>query len=69
MIATPDPASGEPQPVGLMLAAEVQDHLLTASNDLDRLQTGELHGRNGGGRGGHRGRSIRGRGLTATEVG
>ncbi len=39
MIATPDPAAGESQPLGLLLAAEVQDHLLTASNDLDRLQT------------------------------
>jgi hypothetical protein len=26
-------------PMGLLLAAEMQDHLLTASNDLDRLQT------------------------------
>jgi hypothetical protein len=25
--------------MGLLLAAEMQDHLLTASNDLDRLQT------------------------------
>ena len=39
MIATPDPAGSGSQPLGLLLAAEVQDHLLTASNDLDRLQT------------------------------
>jgi hypothetical protein len=39
MIATPDPAATGLQPLGLLLAAEVQDHLLTASNDLDRLQT------------------------------
>jgi hypothetical protein len=39
MIATPDPASSGSQPLGLLLAAEVQDHLLVASNDLDRLQT------------------------------
>jgi hypothetical protein len=40
MIATPPP-SDPPQAdrIDLMLAAEVQDHLLTASNDLDRLQT------------------------------
>ena len=31
--------SPPPERIGLMLAAEVQDHLLTASNDLDRLQT------------------------------
>jgi hypothetical protein len=30
-------AGNEPMP--LLLAAEVQDHLLTASNDLDRLHT------------------------------
>ncbi|HET9976034.1 MAG TPA: hypothetical protein VFQ20_01245 [Burkholderiaceae bacterium] len=36
MIAHP-PAGAEPMP--LRLAAEVQDHLLTASHDLDRLQT------------------------------
>lgn len=39
MIVTPDPAGSASQPLGLLLAAEVQDHLLTASNDLDRLQT------------------------------
>jgi hypothetical protein len=39
MMATPDPAASGSQPIGLLLAAEVQDHLLTASNDLDRLQT------------------------------
>ena len=39
MIATPDPAGSGSQPLGLLLASEVQDHLLTASNDLDRLQT------------------------------
>jgi len=39
MIATPDQAAPGVQPLGLLLAAEVQDHLLTASNDLDRLQT------------------------------
>jgi hypothetical protein len=39
MIATPDPAGSGSQPLGLLLAAEVQDHLLVASNDLDRLQT------------------------------
>lgn len=39
MIATPDPAASSAQPLGLLLAAEVQDHLLVASNDLDRLQT------------------------------
>lgn len=39
MIATPDPAGPGSQPLGLLLAAEVQDHLLVASNDLDRLQT------------------------------
>lgn len=30
------PQSGEPP--GLLLAADLQDHLLTAGNDLDRLQ-------------------------------
>ncbi len=35
---SPDPSAGA-EHIGLMLAAEVQDHLLTASNDLDRLQT------------------------------
>jgi hypothetical protein len=35
MIAQTD-ASAAP---GLLLASEMQDHLLTASNDLDRLQT------------------------------
>ncbi len=37
MIASTESPAAEP--IGWMLAAEVQDHLLTASNDLDRLQT------------------------------
>jgi hypothetical protein len=39
MMATPDahPPSGDP--LGLMLAADLQDNLLIASNDLDRLQS------------------------------
>lgn len=32
----PDPASGPQMP--LFVAADLQDHLMTASNDLDRLQ-------------------------------
>lgn len=39
MTATSDahPPSGDP--MGLLLAADLQDNLLTASNDLDRLQS------------------------------
>jgi hypothetical protein len=37
MMATPHAAHD--QTLGLLLAADLQDHLLTASNDLDRLQT------------------------------
>lgn len=38
MLAIPDaPAHADP-PIDLLLAADLQDHLLTASNDLDRLQ-------------------------------
>jgi hypothetical protein len=37
MMATPQ--APRDQTLGLLLAADLQDHLLTASNDLDRLQT------------------------------
>ena len=39
MLATPDTAAQADPPIDLLLAADLQDHLLTASNDLDRLQT------------------------------
>jgi hypothetical protein len=32
------PTSGPPEVLPLLVAAELQDHLLTASNDLERLQ-------------------------------
>jgi hypothetical protein len=34
-----DQAQAAASPLPLMAAAELQDHLMTASNDLDRLQT------------------------------
>jgi hypothetical protein len=39
MIADSDHAPQDPPALDLLLAAEMQDNLLTASNDLDRLQT------------------------------
>ena len=39
MLATPDAAAQTDATINLLLAADLQDHLLTASNDLDRLQT------------------------------
>ena len=39
MLATPDAAAQTDATIDLLLAADLQDHLLTASNDLDRLQT------------------------------
>ena len=39
MLAIPDAAAQADPPIDLLLAADLQDHLLTASNDLDRLQT------------------------------
>jgi len=39
MIANSQSTEPPPAPAGLLLAAEMQDHLLTASNDLQRLQT------------------------------
>jgi len=39
MIANPNPPEPVTAQLGLLLAAEMQDHLLTASNDLQRLQT------------------------------
>lgn len=34
----PDPTPGAEQAMSLLAAAELQDHLMTASNDLERLQ-------------------------------
>lgn len=34
----PPPGSGEPAGMSIALAADLQDHLLVASNDLERLQ-------------------------------
>jgi hypothetical protein len=39
MMAITDHSAADAPAIDLLLAAEVQDHLLTASNDLDRLQT------------------------------
>jgi hypothetical protein len=39
MIASSDRADASAPEPDMLLAAEMQDHLLTASNDLDRLQT------------------------------
>jgi hypothetical protein len=39
MTAQPNRSETAPAPLSLLLAAEMQDHLLTASNDLQRLQT------------------------------
>jgi hypothetical protein len=39
MLATPEPPAPPGEAISLLLAADLQDHLLTASNDLDRLQT------------------------------
>lgn len=39
MTAHPNPPEPVAAPLDLLLAAEMQDHLLTASNDLQRLQT------------------------------
>lgn len=39
MQATQDAKTRTGEKIDLMLAADLQDHLLTASNDLDRLQT------------------------------
>ncbi|HWP20385.1 MAG TPA: hypothetical protein VNO84_14740 [Burkholderiaceae bacterium] len=36
---TDDPTSSGDQSIPLLVAAELQDHLMTATNDLDRLQT------------------------------
>ena len=33
-----DPGTARPPEMALLLAAELQDHLMTASNDLERLQ-------------------------------
>jgi len=38
MLATPDAPAQTGETIPLLLAADLQDHLLTASNDLDRLQ-------------------------------
>lgn len=39
MMATPDAPSQSNSPLGLLLTADLQDNLLTVSNDLDRLQS------------------------------
>ena len=39
MLATHSPSAPTGEAIPLLLAADLQDHLLTASNDLDRLQT------------------------------
>jgi hypothetical protein len=39
MLATQDAKARTGETIDLLLAADLQDHLLTASNDLDRLQT------------------------------
>lgn len=39
MLATPDAPAQTGETFPLWLAADLQDHLLTAGNDLDRLQT------------------------------
>lgn len=39
MMATPDAPSPSSSPLGLLLAADLQDNLLTVRNDLDRLQS------------------------------
>jgi len=39
MLAIPDAPAPSGETIDLLLAADLQDHLLTASNDLERLQT------------------------------
>ncbi|MES2958215.1 MAG: hypothetical protein V4792_08500 [Pseudomonadota bacterium] len=39
MLATQDAATQTGEAIDLVLAADLQDHLLTASHDLDRLQS------------------------------
>ncbi len=38
-MATPDVQADRSQPIGLLMAVELQDHLMAVANDLERLQT------------------------------
>lgn len=38
-MVTPDIAAEPSEPIGLLMAVDLQDHLMTAAHDLERLQT------------------------------